>query len=267
MNNEARILVVDDEAAIRFALQEILARDGYEVVAVESGEAALSRLATQEFHLALIDLRLRGIGGMEVLSALRSQSPDTAAIVLTAHGSLDTAVEALRQGAHDYLFKPCKPGDIRESVRRGLLKRQREQRQRELLAELEQTLSSTLKEIQSTASHEEVLPRATGPVLGGRVDRAGLVIDVERRVVTLEGHPLDLTRSEFDVLAYLVRQAPRVVSSEELASQVLGYEAAPGDARDVVRYHIYRIRQKALACAARGNLIRTKRGIGYTIGE
>ena len=125
-----RILIVDDEAAVRFFLEEALTRDGHQVVAVDSGEAALALIADQEYDLALLDLMMDEVGGMEVLTALSRRWPDTVVIVLTAHASLETAVEALRQGAHDYLFKPCETVELRESVRTGLLKRQQEQGQR-----------------------------------------------------------------------------------------------------------------------------------------
>jgi DNA-binding response OmpR family regulator len=129
MSGVTRILVVDDEPGIRFFLEDTLTRDGYQVTAVETGEAAVRAIAVQEFDLALVDLKLTGMGGMEVLAYLRQQSPDTAVILLTAHASLDTAVQALRQGAHDYLFKPCKTVELRESVRTGLLRRQQGRRQ------------------------------------------------------------------------------------------------------------------------------------------
>jgi len=121
---KAKILVVDDDAGVRFFLKELLTSEGYDVVTVESGEAALERIAVQEFELALIDLRMKGIGGIEVLTALRERSPNTIAIILTAHGSMETAIEALRQGAHDYLLKPCTAGQLRKSVRTGLLRRE-----------------------------------------------------------------------------------------------------------------------------------------------
>jgi signal transduction histidine kinase len=126
VNSKATILIVDDEAGVRSSLAGVLTHSGYQVVTAESGEAALDHIAAQEFDLALIDLKMKGIGGIEVLSALRQQSPNTIAIVLTAHGSLETATEALRQGAHDYLSKPCKVAKLQESVRMGLLKRQSE---------------------------------------------------------------------------------------------------------------------------------------------
>lgn len=126
MTSSATVLIVDDEAGLRSSLADALTYQGYRVVTADSGETALECIAAQEFDLALIDLRMQGVGGMEVLTALREQSPNTIAIVLTAYGSMETAVEALRQGAHDYLFKPCPLDKIQESVRAGLLKRQQE---------------------------------------------------------------------------------------------------------------------------------------------
>jgi DNA-binding response OmpR family regulator len=270
MTTPTRILVVDDEAGIRFFLEEALARDGYEVLAVDSGEAALERIAAETFDLALIDLRMKGIGGIEVLTALHRQSPSTAAIVLTAHGSLETAVEALRQGAHDYLFKPCKTADLRDSVRAALTKRRREQRQRELLAELERTLAQNLEEIRATVATPSDVPRPDLPGPAGAAHRPEaqnrLVVDQTRHTITLDGRLLDLSPIEFGLLAYLASQAPRVVGPQELVRQVQGYECEPYEARDMVRYHVYRIRQKARRCAGEGEIIVNVRGVGYTLG-
>ncbi|MDY7077654.1 MAG: response regulator transcription factor [Chloroflexota bacterium] len=271
MGTTARILVVDDEAGIRFSLEETLARDGYQVVAVDSGEAALEYIATQEFDLVLVDLKMKGIGGMEVLAALRQQSPDTAVIVLTGHGSLETAVEVLRQGAHDYLFKPCKTVELRESVRAVLPKHQRELRRRELLAQLEHSLTSNSEEIRATIVEPPVTPRSAvaAPSVGPArfLQRGELVVDSMRRVITLDGHLLDLDPIEFDLLAYLASEAPRVISSQELVREVQGHESEPWGAHDVVRSHIYRIRQKVKATVGRTDVIRTVHGVGYTLGE
>jgi DNA-binding response OmpR family regulator len=271
MTTNASILVVDDEAGIRFFLKETLTRDGHQVTAVDSGEAALECIASQEFDLALIDLRLKGINGLEVLAALRQRSPETAAIVLTAHASLETAVEALRQGAHDYLFKPCKTVDLRESIRTGLLKRQRERRQRALLSQLEESLTTNLEDIRTTAIKKTTASPLTSlepAAEGGRfLQRGGLIVDSMRHIITLDGHLLELSPTEFDLLAYLVSEAPRVVSPQELVREVQGYESEIWEARDIVRYHVYRIRRKTQAIAGRTDVVRTIRGVGYTIGE
>jgi DNA-binding response OmpR family regulator len=262
---------VDDEAAIRFSLTETLTRDGYRAVAVESGEEALQRIETEDFDLALIDLKLKGIGGMEVLAALRDQSANTTIIVLTAHASLETAVEALRQGAHDYLFKPCKTADLRESVRTGLLKRERELRQAELLHLLEQYLSTSLQKIQATPTGQPALrPRTIGetPKAHARFqERDGLLVDLMRHVISLDGNLLELSPTEFDLLAHLISEAPRVVSPQELVREAQGYTCRPQEASDIIRYHVYRIRRKAEAAAGRSDIIRTVRGVGYAVGD
>jgi DNA-binding response OmpR family regulator len=271
MTTAAKILVVDDEAGIRFFLEETLTRDGHQVVAVDSGEAALERIAVQEFDLALIDLRLRGINGLEVLGALRKRSPDIATIVLTAHASLETAVEALRQGAHDYLFKPCKTVELRESIRTGLLKCQRERRQRALLSQLEESMATSLEGLRTTIVEKTIAPLLPPPEpateRGRFLQRGGLIVDSMRHVITLDGYLLELSPTEFDLLAYLVCEAPRVVSPQELVHEVQGYESEAWEARDIVRHHIYRIRRKMQAAAGRSDAIRTVRGVGYTIGE
>jgi DNA-binding response OmpR family regulator len=268
MTTAARILVVDDEDGVRFFLQEALARDGHEVVAVDCGEAALQRIATETFDLALIDLKMPGIGGIEVLTSLRRRSPETAAIVLTAFGSLETAVEALRQGAHDYLFKPCKMADLRASVHTALVKQQRQNRQRVLLEELASALAASVKEIQATVEAPAerpaaALPRLETPASEGQQDR--LVVDQIRHIITLDGRQLDLSPTEFRLVAYLVEVAPRVVDAQELMRQVQGYECTPLEARELVRYHIYRIRQKVKLSGGNGDVIVTVRSIGYTV--
>jgi DNA-binding response OmpR family regulator len=266
----AHILVVDDESGIRFFLQETLTRDGHQVTAVASGEEALARIAGQEFDLALLDLHMPGMGGMEVLAALRQQAPDTAVIMLTAYGSLETAVEALRQGAHDYLFKPCKTTELRESVRAGLLKRQRELHQRELLALLERSLSSHVKDIRAVVTGQqavEPLPSAEPPEKDRFLHCGSLVIDRARRVVTVDEHLLDFSATEYDLLAYLAEESPRVVSPQELVRAAQGYESQPWEASDIVRYHIHRIRHKIKTAAGRSDVIRTVRGVGYRLDQ
>jgi DNA-binding response OmpR family regulator len=265
----ARVLIVDDEANIRASIEEMLLRDGHQAVAVESGEAALALMETQEFDLALIDLRMKGIGGIEVLTALRQRSPDTVTIVLTAHASLGTAVEALRLGAHDYLFKPCNPEELRESIRRGLLNRQEEQ-QRDLLRQLER-MAGDLEDIRTSLVDQihRPSPSVAQPTDGQKrfLQKGNLIVDSLRHVITLDGHLLDLSPTEFDMMAYLIRRAPRVVSPQELVREVQGYESPQWEASETVRQHIYRIRQKVKEATGRKNVIQTVRGVGYTITE
>jgi len=265
MTEPATILIIDDEPGIRFALKEALTRDGHHVVAVDSGEAALEQLTRHEFDLALIDLKLSGISGMELLSILRARWPDTVAIVLTAYASLETAVEALRQGAHDYLFKPCKTIEIRESVRSGLLKRQERKRQQQMAAYLERSLADLRDIVGSPTIEPSPPPLHTAAQQARFVQRGDLIVDLTRHVITLEGRLLELSPTEFNLLAYLASEAPRVLTPQELIREVQGYESEPWEASDTVRSHIYRIRRKIKEATGRTDIIRTVRGTGYTI--
>jgi DNA-binding response OmpR family regulator len=270
MVSTARILVVEDEANIRSLLQDMLVRDGYQVESVESGEAALSSISTQVFDMALIDLKLPGIGGIELMSALRQQLPEIVVIVLTAHASLETAVEALRQGAHDYLFKPCKSVELLESVRRGLVKRRSEIRKQDLLSQLD-SLTNSLEDIRATMTDEhdaKAVDVAQPPSTQKRFLQGGaLVIDLLHHVITLDGYQVEVSRTEFDLMVYMLNQAPRVVPPQELIREVQGYDSEQWEASDTVRSHIYHIRQKIKDATGRTDIIRTVRGVGYTIGE
>lgn len=275
MSQEARILVVDDEENIRSSLQEMLSYDGYQVVAVDSGEAAIQLIATEEqFDLALIDLKLNGIDGIDVLATLRRLSPNTVVIMLTAYASLETAVEALRHGAHDYLFKPCKPAELRESIEKGLQNRQPELRQQALLHQLDH-LADNLADLRAQIVEQQPDVSSSSVSTATTTDdddqqprflrRGALVVDSLRYDITLNGQLLDLSHTEFSLLTYLIDQAPRVVSPQELTREVKKYDDDAWGASEAVRQNIYRIRQKIKEINNDIDIIRTVRGVGYTI--
>jgi DNA-binding NtrC family response regulator len=106
MTTPARILIVDDEVNIRGALVTLLEKKGYQVRGAGTGEDALEQLAAAAADLVLTDLKMPGIGGIEFIRRLKAKWPDTEVVVMTAYGSIDTAVEAMRYGAYDYLTKP-----------------------------------------------------------------------------------------------------------------------------------------------------------------
>lgn len=101
-----RILVVDDEKTQRDILQAILKREGYRIVTVASGQDALEQLRQEEFDLILTDLKMQGLSGMELLEKVLELNPQQCVIIMTAHGTIDSAVEATRKGAFNYLEKP-----------------------------------------------------------------------------------------------------------------------------------------------------------------
>ncbi len=116
----ARILVADDEPSIRWLLDRLLRQAGHAVVVVEDGSAALERAGAEPFDLAFLDIRMPGLDGLEALSRLRQASPETAVIVMTAHGSVRAAVEAMQRGAYDYLAKPFDNDEVLLLVERAL---------------------------------------------------------------------------------------------------------------------------------------------------
>lgn len=105
----AKVLIVDDEFILRQSLQSWLERDGYSVDAVASGEECLDFVNQSRYDILFLDIKLEGMSGMEVLGRVREIDPDVAVIMITAYGSIATAVEAMKQGAHDYLLKPFEP--------------------------------------------------------------------------------------------------------------------------------------------------------------
>ncbi len=115
-----RILIVDDEAAIRSSLREALMAEGYDTEIAESGEEALARCHGTMFDLVVTDLRLPGVSGLEILKALRNQGNSTPVIMMTAYGDVDTAVSAMRSGAYDFIPKPFKLSAIKKQVRAAL---------------------------------------------------------------------------------------------------------------------------------------------------
>ena len=112
----ARILVVDDEKFIRMTLHQCLAEAGHSVDAAVGGEHALEKLEAAEYDLILLDMKLPDIDGLEVLRRLRKRSPDVSVVMITAYGTVATAVEAIKLGAVDYLEKPFTPEEIRNTV-------------------------------------------------------------------------------------------------------------------------------------------------------
>lgn len=255
MNNTAdssTILVVDDEEGIRYFLERFLTREGFQVVTASCGEAALERLASTEFDVVLLDLKMKGIGGLEVLADLRQRWPATSVIILTAHASLESAVEALRRGAHDYLFKPCRTLDLRESIRSGLIKR----------GELLQ-----LRQLASNSIIPKPLAGSSEPAPADRfLQHSGLIVDPIRHIVTLDGVLLELSPTEFDLLAYLVSEVPRVVPPQELIREVQGYTSDAAEAAEIIRSHMYHIRRKMQATVGH-SVILTVRGVGYTLAD
>ena len=107
-----RVLVVDDEAVIREGMKRILGGEGFQVDVSASGHAALERLQEEDFDLVITDLKMPGMSGMEVLKAIKILQPEIPVIIITGYSTVDTAVEAIKNGAFDFISKPFTPDQI-----------------------------------------------------------------------------------------------------------------------------------------------------------
>lgn len=130
MKQKNRILVVDDDPSLRKTLADILKLKGYDTLVAATGAEAIAAAQQDGISLALIDLMLPDMGGLEVMSSIKALSPLTEAIILTGHASMDTAIEATKQGAYSYLLKPYQIDDLLRNIRHGI---ERQQAQEEIL--------------------------------------------------------------------------------------------------------------------------------------
>jgi DNA-binding NtrC family response regulator len=131
-----KLLIVDDDDDLRDDLLQLFRKQGRDVTAAVSGEDALNKAAHAQFDVALLDLHLPGISGIDVLAKLKEQQPELEALMLTAHSSVETAVEAMRKGAYDYLTKPFRAADLEVHVQKAFEKVQLQRREQQWLRHL-----------------------------------------------------------------------------------------------------------------------------------
>jgi DNA-binding response OmpR family regulator len=234
MDEKLDTLIVDDEVKIRRFLYDMLTKMGHKVTEAESGEAALDLLQISGFDLAILDLKLGGrVDGQRVLEAIRWRWPSTLIIMLTAHGTLESAVEAIREGVDGYLLKPVRPADIRQAIEEAQDRR---------------------KILQKSEHQEGDQFLIQGP----------FKIDLKRHEATLHGKSLDLSPRDYALLCYLIENAPKVVSPKELVQVVRDYKTdfAP-EAREIIKWYIHRLRKKVETDPSRPRYILNVRGVGY----
>ncbi len=258
----AHILVVDDERTTRLSLSEIFTLRGAITATAADGQEALDLIAHQTYDLIVLDIKMPGVSGLQVLDTVQQQSPATIVVLLTAHATVDSAIRALRQGAFDYLLKPAQPHAIIEVVERGLAKRQEYLRRQSLVGLMEQTVEAFK---QSDAPIANSPGQTTAPVGEPIVQAGDLVVDLYRREARLADQLLDLTPTEFETLVYLVQHTERVVSCRDLVKAVHGYDTTEHTARPIMRVHIHRLRQKIEVDSAVPMRLLTIRSAGYML--
>lgn len=252
--SNAQILVVDDELRARCILVDLFNRLGYRAAGAASGQEALECLRRQRFDLVLLDLNMPGMNGTEVLKIGRSLAPDTVFVVLTAYGTLESAIVAVRQGAYDYLLKPSPTEEIIRVVQTGLSERL----QRLHLEDPVLLLERALTNLKNATAHAPVTS------LSERLlQTPEIKVDTLKELVIVQDHVVELTKTEYAILVYLMRHRERVVSCSELVQHLRGYELDERDARTYLRSHVRRLRQKIKPGPDSPNLVHTVRGRGY----
>lgn len=241
---KGKLLVVDDENITRQSLTDILKLEGYDVASVENGEAAVDYVRSNSVDLLVLDLRMPGMSGMEVVHALSQLSPDTEIVLLTAHGSMETAVEALRSRVQDYLLKPASPHQIIASVEKGLARRQAKLDQRNL--GIDDPLDG----------HTDVY-----------VLDDGTSLDLNRRILEKNGVTTHLTVTEGRLLKVFLENPGKVFSHRELVLLVKGLDVSNKAAQDILRPLISRLKRKIKIHPPLHNRINSVRGTGYTYGD
>ena len=156
MREQPKVLVVDDEESVVVTIKAILQLDGYNVSTTTSGAKARAMVREVEYDLVLTDLRLEDGDGLDVLKAVRESFPETVTIMLTGYASLESAIQALRAGAYDYLVKPSEVEELRSTVARGIERRRLGQELRLRVAELAELNASLQQRIdEATAELKE----------------------------------------------------------------------------------------------------------------
>ncbi len=269
---DAYILVVDDEGAIRYSISKTLQRIGYQVHTAASGEEALEMMERQPYDVVLTDIRMPGLTGVDLLARIKQQAPDAVVILLTGYASLETAIESLRLGAHDYLVKPSSSQDIRNSVSKGLERARNMRHRRILLRAIRENVEELTGErvdeegaLEAAARQPASLTPVVTPVTTMTI--GPLTIYPGRYQISVGDHPIDLTPTEFDLLLYLAAHRGRVVPCSELVREVRGYTLEEHEAREVIRPHVSNLRRKLKSSGQNPNIIVNVRGIGYRLSE
>lgn len=261
MKISGHILIIDDEPVLRITLARVLQQAGFEVTTAENGEQGLDFLQNSNFDLTYMDLRMPGLSGLDVLNLIHARYPNMPVILFTAQPDLNSAVEALRRGATDYLLKPLKPEIIIERTRAILASQQKERRKREIAMEIE----ALQAELKSLESGETVEALKAAPTTERFIKRGALTLDLYARRLNVKGQVINIPPTSFDYLLVLARHAPNAVDYQTLVAEAQGYRADPREAQELTKWHIHQLRQAIEADVHAPSYLINVRGMGYRL--
>ncbi len=242
--DQLRVLVVDDDAEALFVLDRQLRALGCTPYTAASAAAAKRCLDTQTLDLIISDLHLPGEAGLALLRWIRAQPAPVAVILLTDSPSVETAIQALREGAADYLSKPVSTDTLTQA-----------------LARIGQRLRRARTPTPALPGTAELSP----PPANRQFQIGPVLLDLNRFALVVNGRRVDATPSELEILHYLCRHPDRVVTAQELVQSLRGYTLDPRQAPEIIRPHISNLRRKLLAAALEADVVRTVRGVGYML--
>jgi DNA-binding response OmpR family regulator len=237
---KSNILVVDDEPVARQSLTDILKLEGHNVASAPNGQAAVEYVRTHPVDLMIVDLRMPGMDGLEVVQVVNQISPETEVILLTAFGSTETAIQALRLRIHDYLLKPASPAQVLASVKKGLARHEARAR------------------VGSTALNTDVDETVEVFSL-----RDGTTVDLSRRQIKHKNKVEHLTPAEGRLLRILIENEGKVFSHRELVLLVQGYDTSQREAPEILRPLVSRLRHKLDQFPSLSERVVSVRGTGY----
>lgn len=263
METQHRILVIDDEPFLRLTLGAILQKAGYQVVMAEGGRVALAALQENTFDMAFLDLMMPDINGLELLPKMHKIDSGLPVLILTAHASLDSAREAIKLGARDYILKPVDPPTLLLRVGEILEEQEQPRRRRELISQAQNLLLELHR-----MDHENVLPVQASPTEAAidverYLQKGSVTVDLHARHVTVNVKNIHLPSSSFDYLVTLMRHSPKEVTYEILVREAQGYDLDKMDAREMSRWHIHKIRKALEMNPSDPQMVITVRDVGY----
>jgi DNA-binding response OmpR family regulator len=259
------ILIVDDEENIRTGLRAILAKDGHEIRDVATAAAALALLDNFAAETAVIDIRIPGMDGTGLLTLIRQRWPHISVILLTGHGTLETAMIAVNAGASDYLLKPIKPAALRQVVQKALAASRKNRAQHLLI----NTLRHSLQRLDVLPALPSVTDEMGETVVSSpqSITIGTLHIDLQAHEVTCNGNILNLTPSEYNLLLTLASRPGELIEYSTLVREAIQYEAEKWEAKELIKRHIFTLRHKIEPDSSTPYYIHNVRGVGYRFAK
>lgn len=266
LSDIARILVLGSEGEITDTLREILDTQEFQLETTMSCNQGIGILNQHPHDVVLVDLGDEGLARIDFMKRVHATCPETSIILVTAHPSAASAIDAVRHGAHDYLVKPVQAQDLKRSVEQGAAKARRARRDKLLLARVRDLIPLIDQGEPADSPYRTVptFPNGTNGVLAHEGRRLrNLTVDENRRRVRQNGQWISLTPTEFDLLTYLMRHAGEVQEYRKLVKEVQGYEADEWEARNLMKYYIHCLRKKLEPQPEEPQYILNVRGVGY----